>query len=356
MMWPFRKAAPPEQRADYSESAIRAIIAGASGQGPADWKETSAAITAASLVGRSLAVATLEGATADRTGLTSAVLHDLGCAFVMEGEALYRINVAGSGTVALYRVSDWDVIGGPDPATWRYRVTVAGPTSNRQEVLPAEAVFHPRINASPQEPHKGRASIAIAAQSARLAAGVERQLANEANQPSGQVLPAPLGTIETNDLDALKADLRALAGRTSLVPSMASGWIEDRRAGGPADWRPQRLGFNPPEPVATIRETMFRELLAAAGVPPDLFVTGGQTAKREALRQFLHSTLQPMADVIRAEARAKLAANVKFDFAGLYASDVQGRARAFQSMVGGGMDLERAAALSGLLIPDDAAG
>ncbi len=148
----------------------------------------------------------------------------------------------------------------------------------------------------------------------------------------------------------MKADLRALAGRTSLVPSMATGWAVEGRSGAPADWTPRRLGFNPPESVATIRETMFRELLAAAGVPPDLFVTGGQTAKREALRQFLHSTLQPMADVIRAEARAKLAAAIKFDFSGLYASDVQGRARAFQSMVTGGMDLERAAALSGLLI------
>ena len=352
-LWPFKKSVP-EHRADYTEAAIRAIIAGATGQGPADWKETSAAVTAAALVGRSLSVATLDGATPDRTGLTSAVLHDLGCAFVMEGEALYRIDVALSGQVSLYRVSDWDVIGGPDPATWRYRVTVAGPTRNQQQVLPAEAVFHPRVNSSPQEPHKGRASIAIAAQSARLAAGVERQLANEANQPSGQVLPAPLDAIGEEGLTELKADLRALAGRTSLVPSMAAGWAEGR-AVAPADWTPKRLGFNPPEPVATIRETMFRELLAAAGVPPDLFVTGGQTAKREALRQFLHSTLQPLADVIRSEARAKLAADVSFDFAGLYASDVQGRARAFQSMVGGGMDISQAAALSGLLIPDDTA-
>ena len=36
----------------------------------------------------------------------------------------------------------------------------------------------------------------------------------------------------------------------------------------------------------------------------------------------------------------------------LMASDVQGRARAFQSMVGGGMDVARAAGLSGLLSED----
>ena len=46
-------------------------------------------------------------------------------------------------------------------------------------------------------------------------------------------------------------------------------------------------------------------------------------------------------------------AGVTLDFTALGSSGVQARARAFQSMVGGGMDLERAAALSGLLIEDD---
>ncbi len=39
------------------------------------------------------------------------------------------------------------------------------------------------------------------------------------------------------------------------------------------------------------------------------------------------------------------------DASNLAASDVQGRARAFQSMVGGGMDIAKAAGLAGLLVP-----
>ena len=37
------------------------------------------------------------------------------------------------------------------------------------------------------------------------------------------------------------------------------------------------------------------------------------------------------------------------DFSGLFASDITGRARAFGSLATGGMDIERAAALSSLL-------
>jgi hypothetical protein len=38
----------------------------------------------------------------------------------------------------------------------------------------------------------------------------------------------------------------------------------------------------------------------------------------------------------------------------MFASDLSGRARAFQSMVGGGMDVSKAAALAGLMDADAA--
>lgn len=41
--------------------------------------------------------------------------------------------------------------------------------------------------------------------------------------------------------------------------------------------------------------------------------------------------------------------DVSFSFDRLFASDLQGRARAFQSMVGGGMDPGKAAGLAGLM-------
>ena len=43
---------------------------------------------------------------------------------------------------------------------------------------------------------------------------------------------------------------------------------------------------------------------------------------------------------------------VSLNFDSLMASDISGRARAFQSMVGGGMDITKAAALSGLMVEE----
>ena len=40
--------------------------------------------------------------------------------------------------------------------------------------------------------------------------------------------------------------------------------------------------------------------------------------------------------------------DLALNFDALFAADLSGRARAFQSMVGGGMDVAKAAALSGL--------
>jgi len=52
---------------------------------------------------------------------------------------------------------------------------------------------------------------------------------------------------------------------------------------------------------------------------------------------------------VEAELSEKLDASVSLDFAGLYASDIAGRAQAFQKLVAGGMAVPEALALSGLV-------
>ena len=346
-MWPFRKP-ETETRADYTEAAVKAIIESATGGGPANFKETAAAQAAASLVGRSLAVATVEGSTPARTGFTPALLHDLGCSLILDGEAVYRIDVSEGGTVTLRRASDWDVSGGPDPESWRYRLTLPGPSRNAQVNLPGNAVFHPRINPAAAEPHKGRSPIAVAVQSARLAAGLEKQMANEAVAQSGTLIPAPESQIGEDRLKELKAVLSKLAGKTTFVPSMVGGWNEGKAAAPAGDWRPQRIGFNPPAAALETRTAVERGILAACGIPVTLFDSASQTAAREGLRAFLHSGLQPIADLIAAEATAKLAADIRFGFDRLFASDIQSRARSYAALVGAGMDATAAAKVTGM--------
>ena len=43
---------------------------------------------------------------------------------------------------------------------------------------------------------------------------------------------------------------------------------------------------------------------------------------------------------------------ISFDFSSLFASDLSGRARSFQSMVNGGMALDKAASLAGLMVEE----
>ena len=50
------------------------------------------------------------------------------------------------------------------------------------------------------------------------------------------------------------------------------------------------------------------------------------------------------------EVSAKLMTPVKFDFSGLWAHDIAGRAQAFNRLVAGGMPIEQAAGVSGILM------
>ena len=71
---------------------------------------------------------------------------------------------------------------------------------------------------------------------------------------------------------------------------------------------------------------------------------------REGYRQFLHGTIVPVSKLVLGELREKLdTPALAFGFEDLMASDIAARARAFGVMVTGGMDIERAAGLSGLL-------
>ena len=56
--------------------------------------------------------------------------------------------------------------------------------------------------------------------------------------------------------------------------------------------------------------------------------------------------------MVQAEMRDKLDDEVSLSWQELRASDLSGRARAFQSMVGGGMALADAVAIAGLMVED----
>ena len=90
-------------------------------------------------------------------------------------------------------------------------------------------------------------------------------------------------------------------------------------------------------------------MFAACGVPLSLAIDSDGTGQRESYRRLLHSTVVPLAKIVSEELTDKLETDVSLSFDSLFAADLSGRARAFQSLVGGGMDPTKAAGLSGLM-------
>ena len=347
-MWPFNK--PTEDRASYTEAAIRSIVEAAGTPIGAKIEDTAAAQTCANLLGRCLAMANVTPDTAPSRSLTPRVLYQIGRSLMLKGESVWLIDVADGG-VRLTQAASWDIHG---QRQWRYRLTMPSPDGTYIRNAPAAQVLHPRINVNEHEPHRGVSPLGEANLTASILAYVEKGLSDEMKGATGWLLPAPIKQMSEKALNQIKADLKVLRGKTAIVPSMADSWGDARSSAPRGDWIPNRMGANPPEILETIRQNVSNDILAAGGVPADMYSSDGKaTGSRESLRQYLHSTLQPIADQISTEVSEKLQPAAKFDFEKLMASDVQGRARAFQSMVQSGMDLGQAAALSGLLIDGD---
>ena len=100
-------------------------------------------------------------------------------------------------------------------------------------------------------------------------------MANEAGGTRGHLLPVPAGP-ETDEVDAdgnpvdpnadLRADIQALRGRAVMVETTAAGWGEGMSAAPRADWKPQRIGADPPVSLATLRTDSAQAVLAVRGV------------------------------------------------------------------------------------------
>ena len=90
-------------------------------------------------------------------------------------------------------------------------------------------------------------------------------------------------------------------------------------------------------------------MCAALGVPAALYVGADGATVREAYRQLLVSTLQPLAQLAGAELERKLELPaVRFNFRRLAAADIAARARSYHVLTVAGMDGPRAELLSGL--------
>ena len=177
-------------------------------------------------------------------------------------------------------------------------------------------------------------------------------MGEETGGPVGHVIPVPSDGGDGTDEDplaSLKADLANARGRTVLTETTTAGWGEGKMAAPQADYKPQRFGAMVPDSSVSLRSEAAQSVLSACGVPVSLVTDADGTSQREAWRRFVMGSVEPLLAIVGEEVEAKLETRVTFDLSALWAHDLAGRASSFKAMVTAGMEIERAAALSGLM-------
>ena len=346
MRWPWTKAEKRESGGGFSDSVIRLIEAQAAGK-TADVSSVAAVEAAAGALARAFAAATVEGG---RGAVTPVFLAQVGRDLVRSGESLHVIQVI-DGRVKLIPASSWHWEGSHDPDTWMVRATAYGPSTSTTWDLPASGVVFIPWGSTPGQPYVGVGPTSWAATTARLGSEAEKALADESAGPIVNILPVPQDGGDGGDDDplaGLKADIKGSRGRAVLTETTAAGWGEGRVAAPHGDWQPRRLGPAMTDTQARIAQDSFERTLAACGVPPSLFTDADGTSQREALRRWHLGTVLPLAGLVAFELSAKLETQVKLTFDN-YPLDLAGRAQAFQKLIAGGMDIDRALAISGLM-------
>lgn len=325
----------------YTDAIVAQIIANATNQDPSP-TGTGPLEIAAGVISRAFASATVQGADIPPSQIAS-----LARSMIVRGEACAIYD-----GIELMEAGVWTIEGFASPSSWRYKVQLDSPSGQgRESVYPRNRTVHPLYSYDPSRPWAGVGPLQRAIRSGQISANLEASLSYEAGGSVGYLLPIPS---DGNDASVaeLKKDIRTLKGTTAVVETTAGGWGEGRASAPRQDYVPQRIGLNPPLSVPQVMSAAQSAILAICGVPVELVQISDGTGQREAWRRCLHGTIEPLSRIIATELSRVYARPVSFSFDALFASDIQGRARAFQSMVGGGMDLQQAASASGILSDD----
>ena len=338
----FQRRRSPEVRESYTDMAVARIMSASAGES-AGGAALAAIETSARWWGSGLASATVKPKNnLALRAVSPLVLDAIGRALCRSGEALFVIDVRG-GRLRLIACGSWTVSGSDDPATWTYICTLSGPSSTRTVTLPGASVLHIRYAPDPSRPWRGRSPVALALDTARAAGRLETATSEELSFTQSQILSprqraSDYGIAETLNPEAIQQIVDAFAKHTNTAALVI-----------PADVVPSRLGPEPPDSFALLRDRLEQSLYALHGLPPALVAARGTgTALRESFRQVLHSLIKPLGALVVAELQAKLDPDAALSFDSLRAGDITGSARAFGSLTKAGLSVEAAGAIVGL--------
>ena len=304
-----------QESGSYTEALVQLLQSRAGGASALPGA-TAALEAASGFVSRAFASADVTTADSTMAGILDPhTLAMIGRALIRQGEyvAVIKMDMENS-TPRLATAASWDVLGGEDPASWTYRVSLAGPGEQTAfENIPAAGVVHVRYSSDTTTPWRG----------------------------------------DDPEIDLLKGDIKALGGGLAFVESQADQFGSGPTTNPSSGWQLRRLGADIPSGSIEAARLAFSEVVAACGLSVALWDDSTGTGRREGYRQALHSVIAPLGRIAAAELTAKLETAVEMDWRELRAGDISGRARALQSMVGAGMDLAKAMSLSGLMVSDE---
>ena len=328
----------PEVRESYTDQVIARIMASASG---ASGGSLLAVVeTAARLWAAGLASASVSPVNRALSAVSPSFLSNVGRSLCRRGESVHLIDVSG-GRVRLISCASWTVSGSDDPASWRYRTTLSGPSSTRTITVEAASVLH--IRYAPDPPWKGRCPLELAADTLRAAGLLESAVSEEFSFVQQQILSPRRNQNDYGLADSMSPDQLTKIVEAFSAHTGSGAFVV------PGDLEPRRLGPAPPESFIGIRGGLEHSLLGAFGVPPSLVSAAATgTSLRESLRHLLNTLLKPLGALVAEELQAKLDPAAELDFSALRAGDLTGTARAFGSLVTAGVKPSSAAAAVGL--------
>ena len=344
-IWPFGKL---ETRSEgYTDTLVAALVSRVTGKSLVTPSATAALEACSGLTGRAFMAAEVTGPEALTQAFDPSTMEMIGRSLIRTGSVVFLLDTSG-GQLRLLPAQTHDVEGGPFPDSWDYRLTLGGPSRTvTYDHVPADSVLHFRYACDPSTPWRGHSPMDVAALSGKLSAETIGQLGDEVSGPVGRLLGIPADG-EDETVAGLKLDIANAKGRTALME------VGDWGDAGVArvDLQSRRFGAEPPAALVQLADFASREVMSACGYNANLFGAGQAAALREAWRLALFGVLAPLGRLVQAEIRAKLDAEITIGWQELRASDLSGRARAFQSMVGGGMAVGEAVAVAGLMVEE----
>ena len=184
MKWPFKRRT--EHRASFTDAVATAIANEAAGAKSASPLQTAALEACAGLIGRAFASATVVSSSMVQGALDPATLCLIGRSLIRRGEIVLAIDT-GNGGLSLIPASEVEIKGDHTPSSWRYKLTLPGPSRSVTRRVQADEVVHLRYSVEPGKPWLGVGPLQVAALAGRLSAETVKALADEA---AGPVEPA----------------------------------------------------------------------------------------------------------------------------------------------------------------------